>query len=122
MSQAWYRARSLASLGTALASARKSAGLEVGDRIVLALTAAPEHAEALEAHAGLIAGETLAVGFAVAQSDDLEATIDSLESPGNGVFISGARALGAQKAPLAVTIDVTQVQQATQGDQEEAGA
>ena len=28
MSQAWYRARSLASLGTALAAARKSAGLD----------------------------------------------------------------------------------------------
>jgi len=45
--------------------ARKNAGLDVSDRIVLALNAAPAEAAALETHADLIAAETLAVAHAV---------------------------------------------------------
>ena len=85
--------------------ARKNAGLDVSDRIVLALNAAPAEAAALEAHADLIAAETLAVAFAVQATDELDRLVDDVTSPGDGVHRSGARALGAGKAPLLVTID-----------------
>ncbi|MPS75556.1 MAG: isoleucine--tRNA ligase, partial [Microbacterium sp.] len=85
--------------------ARKNAGLDVSDRIVLALNAAPAEAPALEAHAELIAAETLAVAFAVQSTDELDRLVDEVTSPGDGVHRSGAKALGAGKAPLIVTID-----------------
>lgn len=85
--------------------ARKNAGLDVSDRIVLALNAAPAEAAALETHADLIAAETLAVAFAVQPTDDLDRLVDEVTSPGDGVHRSGAKALGAGKAPLLVTID-----------------
>ncbi|WP_435745508.1 isoleucine--tRNA ligase [Microbacterium sp. PMB16] len=89
--------------------ARKNAGLDVSDRIVLALNAAPEDAAALEVHADLIASETLSVAFAVQATDDIDALVDGVTSPGDGVFRSGARALGSGKAPIIVTIDATAV-------------
>ena len=89
--------------------ARKNAGLDVSDRIVLGLNAAPDDAAALEAHAELIAGETLSIGFAVQPTDDIDALVDDVTSPGDGVFRSGARALGATKSPIIVTIDATAV-------------
>ncbi|MDQ0725174.1 isoleucyl-tRNA synthetase [Microbacterium sp. W4I20] len=89
--------------------ARKNAGLDVSDRIVLALNAAPAEAAALEVHADLIAAETLAVAFAVQATDDIETLVDEVGSPGDGVFRSGARALGSGKAPIIVTIDATAV-------------
>ena len=85
--------------------ARKNAGLEVSDRIVLALNVSPSIAEALTAHAELIAAETLAVGFAVQATPDIDAIVDVATSPGDGVFVSGTRALGADKAPIVVTIE-----------------
>ncbi|MFJ6547636.1 isoleucine--tRNA ligase [Microbacterium sp. NPDC091676] len=85
--------------------ARKNAGLEVSDRIVLALNAAPAEAAALETHADLIAAETLAVAIAVQPTDGLDRLVDEVASPGDGVHRSGAKALGAGKAPLLVTID-----------------
>ncbi|RLK49544.1 isoleucine--tRNA ligase [Microbacterium telephonicum] len=85
--------------------ARRSAGLEVGDRIVLALNVTPAVAAAIEAHGSLIAEETLAVAFAVQATDDLDALVDEVSSPGDGVFRSGARALGTDKSPIVVTID-----------------
>ncbi|MEE6390176.1 isoleucine--tRNA ligase [Microbacterium paraoxydans] len=85
--------------------ARKNAGLDVSDRIVLALNAAPAEAAALETHADLIAAETLAVAIAVQPTDDLDRLVDEVASPGDGVHRSGAKALGAGKAPLLVTID-----------------
>ncbi|WP_312672212.1 isoleucine--tRNA ligase [Microbacterium sp.] len=85
--------------------ARKNAGLDVSDRIVLALNAAPEEAAALGTHADLIAAETLAVAIAVQPTDDLDRLVDEVASPGDGVHRSGAKALGAGKAPLLVTID-----------------
>jgi len=89
--------------------ARKNAGLEVSDRIVLALSAGPAQIGALEQHAALIAAETLAVAISVQLTEGLDAVIDSLQHPGDGVFISGARALGVEKAPMVVTIDVNGV-------------
>lgn len=85
--------------------ARKNAGLDVSDRIVLALNVAPENAEALQAHAELIAGETLAVAFAVQPTDEMDELVKDVTSPGDGVFRSGATALGSDKAPVIVTID-----------------
>ncbi|WDH77674.1 isoleucine--tRNA ligase [Microbacterium esteraromaticum] len=87
--------------------ARKNAGLDVSDRIALALNVAPADAAALQAHAALIAAETLAVGFAVQASEDIDQLVDDVESPGEGVFRSGARALGSAKSPIVVTIDRT---------------
>ncbi|QDE35159.1 isoleucine--tRNA ligase [Microbacterium foliorum] len=87
--------------------ARKNADLDVSDRIVLALNVSPDDAEALQAHAELIAGETLAVAFAVQATDDMSTLVQDVTSPGDGVFRSGATALGADKRPIIVTIDVT---------------
>ncbi|WP_311878627.1 isoleucine--tRNA ligase [Microbacterium forte] len=85
--------------------ARKNADLDVSDRIVLALNVSPGDAEALQAHAELIAGETLAVAFAVQATDEMNALVQDVTSPGGGVFRSGATALGADKRPIIVTID-----------------
>ncbi|MGH8955883.1 MAG: isoleucine--tRNA ligase [Microbacterium sp.] len=87
--------------------ARKNADLDVSDRIVLALNVGPADAEALQAHADLIAGETLAIAFAVQATDDMDTLVQEVASPGDGVFRSGATALGADKRPIIVTIDVT---------------
>ncbi|WP_431072087.1 isoleucine--tRNA ligase [Microbacterium phyllosphaerae] len=85
--------------------ARKNADLDVSDRIVLALNVSAADAEALQTHAELIAGETLAVGFAVHATDEIAALVQEVTSPGDGVFRSGATALGADKRPIIVTID-----------------
>ncbi|MGW9626694.1 isoleucine--tRNA ligase [Microbacterium sp. NPDC055521] len=85
--------------------ARKNAGLDVSDRIVLALNVSAGNAEALRQHADLIAAETLAVGFAVQPTDDIETLAESIGSPGDGVFRTSAKALGAEKAAVIVTID-----------------
>ena len=85
--------------------ARKNADLDVSDRIVLAINVSPDDAEALQAHAELIAGETLAVAFAVQATDEMNALVKDVTSPGGGVFRSGATALGADKRPIIVTID-----------------
>ncbi|MFS2281511.1 isoleucine--tRNA ligase [Microbacterium sp. OR21] len=85
--------------------ARKNAGLDVSDRIVLALNVSAENAAALQHHADLIAGETLAVGLAVQATDEIDELAESIGSPGDGVFRTSAKALGAQKATIIVTID-----------------
>ena len=97
----------------AVQEARKNAGLEVSDRIVLALNAEPAYAAALQTHAALIAAETLAEGFAVQESVGLDAIVDDLVSPGNGVHVTAARALGAEKEVIVVTIDATDLTGAT---------
>ncbi|MGL3151401.1 isoleucine--tRNA ligase [Microbacterium sp. A82] len=85
--------------------ARKNAGLDVSDRIVLALNVSAANAEALQAHAELIAGETLAIGFAVQATDDIDELVQNVTNPGDGVFCSGATTLGSEKAAIIVTID-----------------
>lgn len=93
----------------AVQEARKNAGLEVSDRIVLALNTAPDHAAALTRHADLIASETLAEGFSAQAIPTTELTniIDNLPTFGEGVFVSAATALGISKDPLVITIDAT---------------
>ncbi|MGV9193162.1 isoleucine--tRNA ligase [Microbacterium sp. MC2] len=93
--------------------ARKNAGLDVSDRIVLTLTAAAGPADALRTHAELIAAETLAVGYTVVTADDVDRLVDEAVDPDGGVHVSGARALGTDKSPLLVTIDATGVGKAT---------
>ncbi|MEW1962013.1 isoleucine--tRNA ligase [Microbacterium sp. NPDC077644] len=85
--------------------ARKNADLDVSDRIVLALNVSPDDAVALQAHAELIAGETLAVAIAIQATDDMAGLVSGVTSPGDGVFRSGSTALGSDKAPIVVTID-----------------
>ncbi|WP_336659370.1 isoleucine--tRNA ligase [Leucobacter sp. USHLN153] len=92
----------------AVQEARKNAGLDVSDRIVLAINAEPAHAAALEAHASLIAAETLAEGFAVQEAIGIDAIVDDLYSPGNGVHVTAARAIGVEKTPIVITIDATE--------------
>ena len=92
--------------------ARKNAGLEVSDRIVLALNVAPAIAEALNTHAELIAAETLAVGFAVQATEGIDELVKTVTSPGDGVFCSGTTALGSDKGAIIVTIEKN-----SQGDQ-----
>lgn len=100
----------------AIQEARKAAGLDVSDRIVLALNAEPAHAAALQTHAALIAAETLAEGIAVQEAIGIDAIVDDLQSPGGGVFITGAKALGVEKAPVVITIDVTGLDAPESGD------
>ncbi|UOQ60938.1 isoleucine--tRNA ligase [Leucobacter rhizosphaerae] len=78
----------------AVQEARKHAGLEVSDRITLALTADDRFAAALLAHSELIAAETLAAGGLVVHAADPESRDDSSTAP----------ALGADKAPLGISL------------------
>ncbi len=84
----------------AVQEARKNAGLEVSDRIVLKLASSASNAAALETHAELIQGETLAA----------ELTVSAVETPAadaTGALLNiVASALGTEKAPLGITIDV----------------
>ena len=93
----------------AVQEARKTAGLQVSDRISLGLTAAPEHAAALALHAGLIGEETLARDVIVEDNADVASfTSGAVESsPRDEVFVSVASALGVEKAPLVITIDAS---------------
>ncbi|MFC5789702.1 DUF5915 domain-containing protein, partial [Agromyces tardus] len=58
----------------AVQEARKSSGLEVGDRIRLTLTIDAAGAAAAEAHRELIARETLATSLDLAELDDATAS------------------------------------------------
>ncbi len=96
----------------AVQEARKNAGLEVSDRIVLALNVLPGDVAALETHADLIAGETLATDFAVQAAEGLDVVIGEFaqtQSPAPRVFVSGSEVLGTQKAPLVITIEAMEV-------------
>ena len=84
----------------AVQEARKNAGLDVSDRISLTLSAAPEYAAALEAHADLIARETLATSFGLG-----EGTGEAPEQTPDGVFATTASALGAEKAAVQIVIE-----------------
>lgn len=92
----------------AVQEARKNAGLEVSDRIVLALNVESAYVKALEAHAELISAETLATDFAVQAADGLDAVIKEFagtQTVAPNVFVSGSEVLGTEKAPLVITID-----------------
>jgi isoleucyl-tRNA synthetase len=91
--------------------ARKNAGLDVSDRIVLALNVGASEAVALQVHGELIARETLAIGFSVQATDEIDALVRDVTSPGDGVFRTGATALGSDKAPIIVTIDANTVEE-----------
>ena len=104
----------------AVQEARKNAGLDVSDRISLALRAAPEFAAALEGHASLIAGETLAVELSVtphpAASVDAvspaaeagESFPEPVEAHEPEAFSTVAEALGTGKSTLEITIRATE--------------
>lgn len=85
----------------AVQEARKQAGLDVSDRIVLVLGAARDDERALAAHTELIAAETLATTIELRVADhpaSIAAAADWLHS-------STANALGTEKAPLFIAID-----------------
>ncbi|CAG7617992.1 isoleucine--tRNA ligase [Leucobacter soli] len=93
----------------AVQEARKGAGLDVSDRIGLVLAVAPEFAAALETHAELIAGETLAAELTVqtaptgtAPTGTAIAEGDSVGAP--GTFTTFSAALGTEKGNLNITI------------------
>ncbi|NLB46935.1 MAG: isoleucine--tRNA ligase [Microbacteriaceae bacterium] len=91
----------------AVQEARKNAGLDVSDRIVLALNAEPANAVALERHQSLIAAETLATAIAVQTTEGLSDPSFSVTSPGDGVHRTYAESLGVEKQPIVITIDTT---------------
>ena len=68
----------------AVQDARKAAGLQVGDRIVLALDVPREHVGAVEEHQDFIARETLAVGVTidVSPTAELAVKVDAVEAGG----------------------------------------
>ncbi len=90
----------------AVQEARKGAGLEVSDRIALALLAAPEHVGALESHAELIRNETLAHSIVVLTSNDEapSAEIVQTSAPFAADFAAAPGALGLEKAVLAIAL------------------
>ncbi|MBT0995694.1 isoleucine--tRNA ligase [Cellulomonas sp. DKR-3] len=59
----------------AVQDARKAAGLDVTDRIALALTVPAEHVAAVEAHREFVAAETLALELTVTAGEALEAEV-----------------------------------------------
>ena len=88
----------------AVQEARKNAGLDVSDRIVLQLAVAAPLAAALETHAELIQGETLATELTVVIDEDPSA--DAAAQRSSGAAATVAAALGIEKSPLGITIDV----------------
>ncbi|WP_315097877.1 isoleucine--tRNA ligase [uncultured Cellulomonas sp.] len=66
----------------AVQDARKAAGLQVGDRIVLTLDVPAEHVAAVELHQDTIARETLAVSVAIETGPALLATVRAVEAGG----------------------------------------
>jgi isoleucyl-tRNA synthetase len=77
----------------AVQNARKSAGLEVEDRIELALLGDPELLEAARAHEGYVRGETLAVGLEIGEDGPRAGGADG---EGTGVVTStGGKEIGA---------------------------
>ncbi len=63
----------------AVQNARKSAGLQVEDRIELALTGDPAPMEAAEAHRDYLAGETLALELSLGEAADATGSMDYTE-------------------------------------------
>ncbi|ROS28067.1 isoleucine--tRNA ligase [Cellulomonas sp. PhB150] len=68
----------------AVQDARKAAGLQVGDRIVLSLDVPREHVGAVEEHQDFIARETLAVGVTidVSPTPELAVSVEAVEAGG----------------------------------------
>lgn len=67
----------------AVQDARKAAGLQVGDRILLTLSVPTEHLAAVEAHQDTIARETLAVSVTVQDAvEALEVTVEAVDAGG----------------------------------------
>ncbi len=66
----------------AVQDARKAAGLQVGDRIVLQLDVPAEHVAAVEAHREFIGRETLAVSIEVAPAAALQVAVAAVEAGG----------------------------------------
>ena len=62
--------------------ARKAAGLQVGDRILLRLDVPEEHVAAVEQHRDTIARETLALSVEIETGPALQATVDAVEAGG----------------------------------------
>ncbi|GIG21805.1 isoleucine--tRNA ligase [Cellulomonas chitinilytica] len=66
----------------AVQDARKAAGLQVGDRIVLTLDVPGEHVAAVETHRDFIGRETLAVSIEVATAATLQVGVAAVEAGG----------------------------------------
>ncbi|MDI6024416.1 isoleucine--tRNA ligase [Leucobacter sp. UT-8R-CII-1-4] len=90
----------------AVQEARKGAGLDVSDRIELALQASAEHAEALEQHAELIQNETLAQSLSVivAGAEGPDASVLAVAAPFEVLHSAAPGALGLDKAVLAIAL------------------
>jgi len=66
----------------AVQDARKAAGLQVADRIVLVLDVPAEHLAAVEEHRDTIARETLAVSVEIETGPALQATVEAVDAGG----------------------------------------
>ena len=66
----------------AVQDARKAAGLQVGDRILLTLDVPAEHVAAVEQHRDTIARETLALSVEIETGPALQATVEAVDAGG----------------------------------------
>ena len=66
----------------AVQDARKSAGLQVGDRILLTLDVPAEHVAAVEQHQDTIARETLAVSVTIETGPALQVAVEAVDAGG----------------------------------------
>jgi isoleucyl-tRNA synthetase len=95
----------------AVQEARKKARLDVSDRIGLSMRARTEDAAALNAHAELIASETLASTILIrgAAAHEISAEIDDiasgLASDDGIIHLNSAAVLGAEKTALIIRIE-----------------
>ena len=62
--------------------ARKAAGLQVGDRILLTLDVPTEHVAAVERHRDTVARETLALSVEIETGPELRATVEAVDAGG----------------------------------------
>ena len=91
----------------AVQEARKSAQLEVSDRISLELTSSADFAIALQQHADLIAGETLATSLQVITSEHTAEFEHTTAVSEQGSLSTAVSALGVDKHPILITLKLS---------------
>ncbi|MBT1018485.1 isoleucine--tRNA ligase [Canibacter sp. lx-72] len=90
----------------AVQEARKSAGLNVSDRIKLRLTVLAEYASAIVAHEAMIKQETFAVELSVSETAQIAPTAGVTDEPDGYRSVGVTKAIGVKKDPITVAVSV----------------